>query len=46
MKALKFISFVEIGVIVFELWEAEINHLTGHIHNTLVFPRVFSAVDT
>ena len=41
MKTLKFVSFVEIDVIVFELWEAEINYLTGYIHNTLVCLRVF-----
>ena len=41
MKALKYVELVEIGIIVFELFKAEIGYLTGRVDNTLVCMRIF-----
>ena len=41
MKALKYVSLVEIGPIVFDLWETKIGNLTSCVSNTLVCLCIF-----
>ena len=45
MKALTFINLVEICALFFELWEAEIDYLTGRVNNTCARAS-FLATDT
>ena len=45
MTPLKYVSLVEIGQIVFDIWEAKIGYLTSCVSNTLAHV-YFLAADT